>query len=161
MKQQKLNELEIDGEKIIRMVKRREEEYNGKYVHRFPDIIFLTEKGIVPRVSLAKQTLVLPKRRIRTGQHDSAVHGVFIAHGESIKKGAKTENAMIYDITPTILYAFGLPIPKDMDGRVLKEIFAEGSELARGEVKYQEVDLERERQRIRERIRKASEPGRL
>jgi len=157
----KLNELKVNGKKIIRLVKRREEEYTGNYTNRFPDIIFLTEEGIVPQVSLAKQVLVTPKRRIRTGQHGSAVNGIFVAYGNSIKKGAKTENAMIYDITPTVLYAFGLSIPKDMDGRVLKEIFREGSELAQREVRYQEVDVEREKQRIRERLRKASEPGRL
>jgi arylsulfatase A-like enzyme len=31
--------------------------------------------------------------------------------------------ASILDVTPTILYALGLPIPNDMDGRVLEEIF--------------------------------------
>ena len=148
----KLSELKINGKNIIRLVKRREEEYTGNYTNRFPDIIFLTGEGIVPRVSLAKQVLVVPKHRIRTGQHDSAVNGIFIAYGNSIKKGAETEKARIYDIAPTILYAFGLAIPKDMDGRVLKEIFTEGSELALREVRYQEIDIEKER--IRDRIRK-------
>jgi predicted AlkP superfamily phosphohydrolase/phosphomutase len=157
----KLSDLKVNGKKIVRMVKRREEEYTGNYINRFPDIIFLTEEGIVPRVSLAKQVVVVPKHRIRTGQHDSAVNGIFIAYGNSIKKGAETEKARIYDIAPTILHAFGLPIPKDMDGRVLKEIFTEGSDLALREIGYQEIDVERERQRIRERIRKTRGSGRL
>ena len=155
----KLSELEIDGEKIIRMVKRREEEYNGRYIHRAPDIVFLLEKGIAPRVSLANDILVMPKRRIRTGQHRSAINGVFIAYGKSVKKGAETEQARIYDVTPTILHTFGLPIPTDMDGRVLTEIFTEGSELAQREVKYQEIDMEREK--IKEGITRLRASGKL
>ncbi len=48
-----------------------------------------------------------------------------------------------------------------MDGGVLKEIFTEGSEIAQRQVNYQEIDMGREKQRIRERIRKTSESGRL
>lgn len=41
-----------------------------------------------------------------------------------------------YDIAPTILHIFGLPIPSVMEGRVLKEIFEPCSELAQEEPKY-------------------------
>jgi hypothetical protein len=34
-------------------------------------------------------------------------------------------NACLYDIAPTILYLQGQPIPADMDGKVLTDIFAE------------------------------------
>ena len=36
-----------------------------------------------------------------------------------------TVRANIVDVAPTILYAMGLPIPPEMDGRVLLEIFSE------------------------------------
>ena len=74
------------------------------------------------------------------------INGTFIAWGPGIKKNFEI-NAKIYDIAPTILHIFGIPIPKDMDGRVLKEIF-EG-ELAMREVKYQEMEREKIRRRIR------------
>jgi predicted AlkP superfamily phosphohydrolase/phosphomutase len=55
----------------------------------------------------------------------SGVHhkeGIFIACGPTIKKGAKPNNATIFDISPTVLFLMGFPVAKDMDGRVLTEI---------------------------------------
>ena len=53
--------------------------------------------------------------------HDSNDPGIFIIAGPHIAK-AKIENAHLYDITPTILYLKGMPIGKDMDGKVLFDI---------------------------------------
>ncbi len=58
------------------------------------------------------------------------------AYGHRIKKGYKIKEAKIYDIAPTILHIFGLPIPNDMDGRVPTEIFEPDSEFAKRKPKY-------------------------
>lgn len=50
-------------------------------------------------------------------------HGIILIKGPNIKKGYKIQNAHIYDILPTLLYLLDLPVGKDMDGRVLKEVF--------------------------------------
>jgi len=47
------------------------------------------------------------------------MNGIFIAYGPDIAKGRKISGAQIYDIAPTILHMFGLPVPNDMDGKVL------------------------------------------
>jgi predicted AlkP superfamily phosphohydrolase/phosphomutase len=52
-------------------------------------------------------------------------HGIILIKGPHIKKGYKIKNAHIYDILPTLLYAFNLPIGKDIDGKVLEEAFDE------------------------------------
>ena len=49
------------------------------------------------------------------------------------------------DIAPTILHMFGLPIPSDMDGRVLTEIFKEGSDPEQRATVYQKIDYDVER----------------
>jgi arylsulfatase A-like enzyme len=49
--------------------------------------------------------------------------GVLIIKGPDIKKNTQIRGANITDITPTILHIFGIPLPKDVDGRVLREIF--------------------------------------
>jgi predicted AlkP superfamily phosphohydrolase/phosphomutase len=49
--------------------------------------------------------------------------GILIMKGDGIKKGFEIKNATIYDITPTILYIFGMPIAKDMDGKVILDAF--------------------------------------
>ena len=45
-----------------------------------------------------------------------------MALGPKVKKG-RFGIASVYDIAPTILHMFNLPLGKKMDGRPLKEIF--------------------------------------
>jgi predicted AlkP superfamily phosphohydrolase/phosphomutase/tetratricopeptide (TPR) repeat protein len=54
--------------------------------------------------------------------------GVFCINGNGIKKDERIYGATLLDITPTILHLFGLPIGKDMDGKVLLNIFKESFE---------------------------------
>jgi arylsulfatase A-like enzyme len=55
--------------------------------------------------------------------------GIFIAHGPMVKSGVMVDNASILDVTPTLLHSFGIPIPNEMDGRIIKEIFRENYEV--------------------------------
>ena len=64
----------------------------------------------------------------RTGSHRPL--GIFVAYGPGIRKNFDLGVAKIYDVAPTVLHIFGLPIPRDVDGRVLMELFEEGSEYA-------------------------------
>jgi len=57
-------------------------------------------------------------------EHFKAPPGVLIMAGNNTKHG-ETITASVKDITPTILYLFGLPVGKDMDGRVLTEVFSQ------------------------------------
>ena len=45
--------------------------------------------------------------------------------GDGIKAGAVVSNASVLDVAPTILYLMGLPVARDMEGRVLAEIVEE------------------------------------
>ena len=55
----------------------------------------------------------------------------------------------IYDITPTVLHLLGLPVPKDMDGRVFIEIIDDESEPGKREVAFVEMNQEVERIRFK------------
>jgi len=44
--------------------------------------------------------------------------------GRGVKPIGRFEGASVYDVTPTILALMGLPIGRDMDGRVLSETIA-------------------------------------
>jgi predicted AlkP superfamily phosphohydrolase/phosphomutase len=57
-----------------------------------------------------------------TGDHPLGTNGIIIVKGSMIKENYIITNATTYDITPTVLYLYDIPIPKDMDGRVLAEI---------------------------------------
>jgi hypothetical protein len=59
-------------------------------------------------------------------KHDSANHrleGILIVKGPGIKKAETISGAGIIDLAPTILFMMGLPVPSDMDGKVLIEAF--------------------------------------
>ncbi|MFD2551963.1 alkaline phosphatase family protein [Bizionia sediminis] len=51
--------------------------------------------------------------------------GMFVAAGPNIKKNEKIFGLGLIDVAPTILHMFGLPIGKDMDGKVALDIFKE------------------------------------
>jgi len=52
-------------------------------------------------------------------------HGIILVKGPCIRKNYKIKDAHIYDLLPTLLYSFDLPVAKDMDGKVLTEIFTD------------------------------------
>jgi hypothetical protein len=60
-------------------------------------------------------------RQIRGDSGCHRRHGVLIAWGHGIRSGAVLDDARIHDLAPTILHLKGLPVPNDMDGRVLTE----------------------------------------
>jgi predicted AlkP superfamily phosphohydrolase/phosphomutase/tetratricopeptide (TPR) repeat protein len=49
--------------------------------------------------------------------------GIFVASGPNIKKNKKIFGMGLMDVAPTILHHFGLPIGKDMDGKVILDVF--------------------------------------
>ncbi len=67
----------------------------------------------------------------QSGKHH--IEGVLIAAGGPIRRGAAVK-AGLADITPTMLAILGLPVAKDMEGRVLEEML-EPAFLARYPVK--------------------------
>ena len=49
--------------------------------------------------------------------------GIFVASGPGIRKDDLVYGARLIDVTPTLLSLFGLPMGRDMDGRVLTSIY--------------------------------------
>ncbi len=58
--------------------------------------------------------------RFLTGVHESedALDGILFASGPGITAGSRTDNVSVADITPSILAWMGLPVARDMDGKV-------------------------------------------
>jgi predicted AlkP superfamily phosphohydrolase/phosphomutase len=132
--------------------------YSGRYVDLAPDILFdIEDCECSVRFGFGKSIYQRPPSApLQSGIHKK--EGIFMAYGPDIKQGVETEGAKIYDVAPTILHILGLPVPDDMDGRVLMEIFREGSMPAQMKVEYQRADAERER--VKDRIRKLRESAR-
>ena len=64
------------------------------------------------------------------GQAGSAPDGLLLLAGEGVQAGELLDRAALVDVTPTLLYAMGLPLARDLDGEVLTGAF-ESSFLAR------------------------------
>lgn len=67
--------------------------------------------------------------------------GILLVKGPKVRPG-KTE-ACIYDIAPSVLYLFGLPLDRGMDGKPLRDLF----KLNR-KVKYTEYVLDRDKRGV-------------
>lgn len=86
-----------------------------------PDLLLVPAPGlaVVKKIRGFSAVRWMPLRRME-GTH--RVDGVFAANGTGIVRG-ETIRAGIADVTPTLLAGLGLPVPADMEGRVLREIF--------------------------------------
>jgi arylsulfatase A-like enzyme len=47
---------------------------------------------------------------------------MIVATGPAFEPGAVPQGANLRDIAPTVLHLLGVPVPDDMDGRVLTEL---------------------------------------
>jgi predicted AlkP superfamily phosphohydrolase/phosphomutase len=123
----------ITGERVISNFYRPQEIYDGPHTDRAPNLLpswwedgFLLDQSVPGRdrpPNVERSTTP-----IRGGVEFAASHrldGVFVASGGPIRTGAAITNARIIDVAPTVLYLMGLPIPSDMDGRVLTEALDE------------------------------------
>jgi predicted AlkP superfamily phosphohydrolase/phosphomutase len=91
-----------------------------------PDVVVEGAEGYHVKSTLAEELL---------GAADgiAAYHrpeGVFFAWGPSIKAGAAPTAATVVDVAPTLLHALDEPVPAATQGRVLQEVFADGSDPA-------------------------------
>jgi len=57
-----------------------------------------------------------------SGTHDRAPDGFLVAFGAAVEPG-RHQRGSIVDVTPTILYFFGLPVARDMDGYARADLF--------------------------------------
>ncbi len=112
------------GQAVVEQIWRREEIYTGPHMESAPDILFRVARRYHLSNAL-EGSIIYPTLPIDTKSW-SGIHtmeGILIAKAPFIRSRYRVESARLIDIAPTILYALGLPIPADLDGRVLTEIF--------------------------------------
>ncbi len=115
------------GERVVLRVYRREELYDGPFVERAPDIIVwcndLYREGPFAQGPMVSEVPFDELVQV-PGAHDDK--GIFLAKGPQLVKAKTLYDAKLIDMPPTILHAMELPVPSDMEGRVLTEIFGDG-----------------------------------
>jgi predicted AlkP superfamily phosphohydrolase/phosphomutase len=128
----------VREEPVVEWAARREEVYHGPFVDRAPDLLIQWRTAFVLRgLYLPQEGKPKPPPPPFTPALNNGGHrpyGIFLMAGDGVRRGVQLPEAHIMDLAPTILHYFGVPIPADVDGRVLREVWAPESEPACREV---------------------------
>jgi predicted AlkP superfamily phosphohydrolase/phosphomutase len=124
------------GERIVERAYRREEVYSGPCSDEAPDVVvkWNTHEDYTYAFRLSSKSSRLawteeidpnhPENMSfftgKSGSHRD--NGIFLAEGPAVRAGTELRGAKIIDVAPTILHLMGVPVPKDMDGRVLVDM---------------------------------------
>jgi len=119
------------GQRVVEQVHARENLYQGPFVDRAPDLIIQWRDYAYFAASelegTAGDVFGPPPVEDATDFRHTGTHrmdGILLICGPGIQPG-RIEGARIADLAPTILHGFGLPVPHDMDGKVLQSVFRE------------------------------------
>ncbi len=129
----------VDGGRFVDEVLFRDEVYHGPYVSHAPDMLLKMRNYsylINTSVPLKEAGFC---QAVKGAEGCHRLEGIFAAYGNGICQN-KNIDASIIDITPTALYSMGLPVPKEIDGQVLKDIFTPAFQGTK-EVVYSEKEL--------------------
>lgn len=136
------------GEPLFDKILKREEIYRGPYSQQMPDIFLVTkdsrydvsgkcfrnqQQAKFGHAFVCKQT----NWSGANGRHRP--DGIFLINGPHCQPKIELKDLSLTDILPTILFAMGLPIPRDVDGRVLTEAFTEDF-LQQNTIRYTGVE---------------------
>jgi predicted AlkP superfamily phosphohydrolase/phosphomutase len=96
---------------------------HGPCSHRGPDLHVVLDGYRAISFPLFATDNHIVTRQIRGDSGCHRLHGILIAWGSGIrsKLQLRIKGARILDLAPTVLHLMGLPVPEDMDGRVLTE----------------------------------------
>ncbi|MBI3941647.1 MAG: alkaline phosphatase family protein [Chloroflexi bacterium] len=131
-----------NGAPVVAAIYRREELYDGPMVANLPDVVFsMGNLPYLPSERLATPNEVVAPLPLQAGGGRHRPDGILLgvgpemgpagsynrqgpvgfplSSGEEIDDMTVDPRASIVDMAPTVLYLLGLPIPAEMDGKVL------------------------------------------
>lgn len=110
------------GEPLVEKVYERHELYSGPLSDMGPDLTVVLKDWNYRTIGLHEFTThkTISPAFGPTGDH--RMEGMIVGVGPAFETGAAPQSASLLDIAPTILHLMGVPVPEDMDGRVLTEL---------------------------------------
>lgn len=120
------------GDPLVEHIWKKEELYHGAHLAEAPDILFLPrnlETIAFGDFEFGSNRVLEPSYGVSSSHR---MNGILIAAGREIGHGAAIENPSLIDLAPTILHLLHLPVPTDMDGRVLNEIVSDARAVEYG-----------------------------
>ncbi|MBI4788071.1 MAG: alkaline phosphatase family protein [Chloroflexi bacterium] len=121
-----------DHTPLVEHLWKKEEIYHGTHLAQAPDILFLPrnlETIAFGDFEFGSNKIVEPSYGVSSSHR---MNGMFAASGAGVKPAGEFAGARLIDLAPTILHLLGLPVPNDMDGRVLTEILADSRAVEYG-----------------------------
>lgn len=119
----------VTGKPVVQGVHKREEIYQGECLEKAPDVTIRWQTEFVSRgfwiPQKEKDPPPVPPLKPNPISGDHRLHGILMMRGPGVRSGNEIQGAQILDLAPTMLWLFGLPVPEDMDGRVLDAAFEE------------------------------------
>jgi predicted AlkP superfamily phosphohydrolase/phosphomutase len=111
------------GEPLVDEIILGDEVVHGPFASRSADLHLVMDgyRAIAFPLFAADRRIVTHQIRGDSGCHRR--HGILIAWGDGILSGENLRGARIMDLAPTILHLMRLPVPDDMDGKVLTSAF--------------------------------------
>jgi predicted AlkP superfamily phosphohydrolase/phosphomutase len=109
------------GQPLVDRIIPREEAAHGPYADQGADLHLILDgyKTIAFPLFATEGRVLTPQIRGDSGCH--RLHGIFIGSGAAFVNGGAVPNARIIDLAPTILHLLNVPVPEDMDGRILSD----------------------------------------
>lgn len=113
-----------NGERLIPIVKRREEIFAGRNFDKLPDVfIEFLDRPYDAFMQEYDVPSVFMKSDWGNGTHRR--NGLYVGCGPALARGGEVEGLEIFDVAPNVLHLLGLPVPTHMDGRLREELFGE------------------------------------
>lgn len=126
------------GQQVIKRVLRAEEYYAGDHAQNIPDITAIADPDYGFSYYLSRYSSIVTKRPTATGPAKHRSAGIFMAVGPDVRATPEPLTGLnIEDVAPTVLYLMGLPVPTDLDGRVLTDVI-DPTVLAEQPVQYEQ-----------------------
>jgi predicted AlkP superfamily phosphohydrolase/phosphomutase len=93
---------------------------HGPYADQAPDLHLVFDGYRCIAFPLFATNTEVITRQIRgdSGCHRS--NGIYVGAGPAFRQGGASDGRRIIDLAPTVLHLLGLPVPRGMDGRVLR-----------------------------------------
>ena len=132
---EKLDELKDPrtGKPVIARVYRRDDIFHGPFSNEGADLIldWWSEDSLFSTApsfpkNMDKSPVIIREHRPSENSEWGGTHrlnGILIGRGPVLKTAVEIENAQLIDLAPTLLHLLGVPVPKDMDGKVLTSAF--------------------------------------
>jgi hypothetical protein len=89
-------------------------------------LVVVSAHGLAPTPLWRRLLGVLTGTPVTGASHSAAPDGLLLVVGDAVRPGSRPKNASVLDLAPTLLYLMGLPVARDMEGRILTEILDPG-----------------------------------